>query len=74
MLDGALATGVKLAYLPRSPVGNYLCTDGKIPEDCKLGMEEWAREWKRLDLDPKAELEKVILGALPPVQFLQRCI
>jgi hypothetical protein len=74
MLDGALATGVKLACLPRSPVGNYLYTDGKIPEDCKWGMEEWAREWQRQDLDPKTELQKVILGALPPVQFLQRCI
>ena len=74
MLDGALATGVKLACLPRSPVGDYRYTNGKIPEDCKWGMEEWAKEWKRLDLDPKAELEKVILGALPPVQFLQRCI
>jgi phage/plasmid-associated DNA primase len=74
MLDGALATNVKLACLPRSPVGNYLYTDGKIPEDCKWGFEEWIRHWKAHDLDPKAEIQKIIVGALPPVQFLQRCI
>jgi len=74
MLDGALTVGVKLACLPRSPVGNYLYTDGKIPDDCKWGMEEWVRYWKQNDQDPKAEIQKVIVGALPPVQFLERCI
>ena len=74
MLDGALTVGVKLACLPRSPVGNYLYTDGKIPEDCKWGFEEWIRYWQQNDQDPKAEIQKVIVGALPPVQFLERCI
>ena len=74
MLDGALAANVKLACLPRSPVGNYLYTDAAIGEPCKWGMEEWHREWVRQGLDPKAELQKIIIGALPPIQFLQRCI
>lgn len=74
MLDGAVAQGVKLACLPRSPKGNYLYTDGKIPEDCKWGMEEWIREWKRQGRDPKAEIEKVVAAALSPVPFLQKCI
>ncbi|AII41841.1 hypothetical protein KR100_00255 [Synechococcus sp. KORDI-100] len=74
MLDGALAVGVKLACLPRSPLGNYLYTNGKIPEDCKWGMEEWIRYWQQNNQDPKVEIQKVIVGALHPIQFLERCI
>ena len=71
MLDGALATGVKLACLPRSPVGDYRYTNGKIPEDCKWGMEEWAKEWQAQGLNPKAELQKVIDSAKKPYEYLR---
>ena len=74
MLDGAVTQGIKLACLPPSPEGNYLYTDGKIPENCKWGMEEWIQEWKRQGCDPKAEIEKVAATALAPVPFLQKCI
>lgn len=74
MLDGASAVGTKLACLPRSPEGDYLYTNGEIGNDCKWGFEEWIRYWQQNDLDPKAEIQKIIVGALPPIQFLQRCI
>lgn len=74
MLDGANTVGVKLACLPRSPEGNYLYTNGEIPADCKWGFEEWIRYWLQNGQDPKHEIQKIIVGALPPVQFLQRCI
>lgn len=62
-----------LAHLPRNPEASYAVTD-RIDEDCKWGMEEWCKEWKRQGLDPKQELEAVIASARKPSQYLRRVI
>ena len=60
-----------LAHLPRNPHANYAYTDDRIPDDCKWGMEEWAREWQAQGLDPKAELQKVIDSAKKPYEYVR---
>lgn len=62
--------GLRITNLPRNPTADYAYRGPRIPEDCKWGMEEWAKEWKAQNLDPKAELETVINGALLPVDYL----
>ena len=64
--------GLKIAHLPRNPDADYAYTGARIPEDCKWGMEEWARKWQADGLDPKAQLETVIAGALDPVNYLRQ--
>jgi len=59
--------GLKLAHLPRNPGADYAFTD-KIPEECKWGMEEWARVWGP-DI-AKSKLEHVIKNAKDPVPYL----
>ena len=64
--------GLKLAHLPRNPDANYAYMGGKIPNNCKWGMEEWAKKWKSERLDSKVELQKVIDSALAPVEYLEQ--
>lgn len=63
---------LKIAHLPRNPKANYAYTGAHIPDDCKWGMEEWAKQWQADGLDPKAELQRVISGALDPVNYLRQ--
>jgi len=58
--------GLKLAHMPRNPAANYVFTD-KIPDDCKWGMEEWARVWGS---QAKENLEQLINDAKDPVSYL----
>ena len=63
--------GLKLAHLPRNSKADYAYEGARIPEDCKWGMEEWAREWSAQGLDGQAEMQKVIDAALGPVDYLR---
>ena len=58
---------LKLSHLPRNPSANYRF-ENKIPQNCKWGMEEWAREWGS---DAPRELQKIIDNALPPVAYMK---
>ena len=66
--------GLKLAHLPRNPQAQagYAYLGARIPEDCKWGMEEWARYWIQNDLDPQVELQKVIDNAQEPFEYLRQ--
>ncbi len=70
VVEQCRAKGLKLAHLPRNPAADYAYTGTRIPENCKWGMQEWERYWTQNDLDPQVELQKVINGALPPVEYL----
>ena len=70
VVDQCRIKGLRLAHLPRNPAADYAYTTPRIPEDCKWGMEEWAKEWTQQGVDPKAELRRVIDGALMPVDYL----
>ena len=58
---------LKITHLPRNPGASY-CFSGKIPDECKWGMEEWARYWGR---NAHYELEKIIDKAMSPVAYLR---
>ena len=64
--------GLRLAHLPRNPEANYAYTGARIPEDCKWGMEEWARYWTQNNLDPQVELQQIIDNAQEPFEYLRQ--
>ena len=70
VVEQCRAKGLKMAHLPRNPNVNYAYIGAHIPEECKWGMEEWARYWIENGFDPTVEIQKVISGALPPVDYL----
>lgn len=65
---------LKLAHLPRNPDANYAYTDARIPEDCKWGIDEWITAWQEQGLDPAAQLQQVIAGALDAPDYLRQVI
>ena len=58
---------LKLAHLPRNPAASYCFVD-KIPNECKWGMEEWARHWSG---NAQYELQKIIDKAMSPVAYMR---
>ena len=72
VVEQCRAKGLKLAHLPRNPAADYAYTGTRIPENCKWGMEEWARYWIQNDLDPQGELKKVIDNAQEPFEYLRQ--
>lgn len=58
---------LKLAHLPRNPNASY-SFESKIPDDCKWGMEEWAKRWGS---NAQYELEKIVKKALTPVAYMK---
>ena len=63
--------GLRLAHLPRNPSADYAYSGDRIPDDCKWGMEEWCKEWKKQGLDPQQQLQQVIDSAKEPFQYLR---
>jgi predicted P-loop ATPase len=58
---------LKLAHLPRNPAASYCFVD-KIPDECKWGMDEWARHWSG---NAQYELQKIIDKAMLPVAYMR---
>ena len=58
---------LKLAHLPRNPDASY-CFVEKIADECKWGMEEWAKHWGE---NAHYELAKIIDKARPPVAYMR---
>ena len=65
---------LKIAHVPRNPCANYAYGGGKIPDDCKWGMEEANREWLAQGLDPAEELNRIVAAAQDPVGYVRSII
>lgn len=58
---------LKITHLPRNPGASY-CFSEKIPDECKWGMEEWARYWGS---NAHYELKKIVDKAMSPVAYMR---
>lgn len=72
ILEQAISKGdLKLAHFPRSPVGDYAYTDGRIGDECKWGADEWCTYWGE---DATARIQSIIDNAKQPRDYINQII